>query len=89
MSVEKRPPTPTPIVVVVYDPRQGRQRHVAETLDAAGLIAIDELATMWRRPGATMRIEVGPARQVIWTWEGWAGRAHSWNQWRAQQKAAA
>lgn len=49
-------------------------------------IARDLLATMWRRPGATLSIVDGTT--VLWTWTGWRHgaddpRAHapSFNAW--------
>lgn len=59
----------------------------AATLEQARDIARDLLATMWRRPGATLSI-VDEHKRVMWSWTGWRWgdsdpRAHapSFNAW--------
>ena len=66
----------------------------AATLDQARDIALDLLATMWRRPGATLSIVDGA--RVLWTWTGWRHgaddpRAHapSFNAWVLGQQQGA
>lgn len=84
MSVAK----PPRITVVVTDPRPGHSEiYLAPTMSAACYVAREYLATMWRRPGATIEIRRGD--NLVWSWRGWNrnSQEESWAEWLAERQA--
>lgn len=79
------------ITVVLIEPKLKALDEVpAKSKPHASYLARELLATMWRRPGASLEIREGA--RVLWSWAGWRTtdpERLTFNQWVHHQIAEA